>query len=131
MNNLDFTKDNQTETHEQRLIRLLTLLTEAVSPVSTDETWLLVDLAALAELETAGFISAGQVVRDGTGQVCAIACMSINLRGRAYLAELQQEAVADTSAGFIKEHRFSFYKWFFGIVGAIIAGYFVWFITHH
>jgi hypothetical protein len=130
MDDSDSSKRNQTETHDERLIRLLTLLAEAVAPVSTDETWLLVDLAALAELENAGFISAG-IIPNATGQVCAIACMSITLRGREYLAELQQKAATRTSVGFVKEHRFSFYKWFFGIIAAIIAGYALWLITHH
>ena len=110
-------------------MRLLTLLAEADEPVSSDETWLLSDIRACVELDGAGFISAGDIIRDGSGQVCAIACMSIELRGRSHLAELQQKAEERTSIGFIKQHRFPFYAWFFGIVGAVIAGYLIWLYT--
>lgn len=130
MSGLDSSNGNRTETHEQSAIRLLSLLADAGAPVSSDETWLLVDIAAMAELAAGGFISAGDIVRDGTGRVCAIVCMEITPHGRAYLAGLKRQAEAQTSVGFIKEHRFAFYKWFFGIVGTIIAGLILWFITH-
>ncbi|HTB83069.1 MAG TPA: hypothetical protein VK742_05390 [Candidatus Sulfotelmatobacter sp.] len=118
------------ETHEQAVIRLLTLLADSVEPVSSDETWLLTDIAVLAELATAGFVSAGDIVRAGQGQIVAIVCVQINPSGRQYLAELQKQAEVKTSIGFVKEHRFAFYKWFFGIVGPVIAGLVLWHLTH-
>jgi hypothetical protein len=117
------------ETHEQITIRLLTLLANSIEPVSSDETWLLSDIAVLAELETGGFVSAGDVVRSGQGQVIAIVCVSINISGRKYLIELIKESEANTSVGFIKQHRFAIYKWVFGIVGSIIVGLVLWHLT--
>jgi hypothetical protein len=130
MSGLDSSNGNRAETHEQRAIRLLSLLADAGAPVSSDETWLLVDIAAMAEFAAGGFISAGDIVRDRTGGVCAIVRMEITAPGRAYLAGLKRQAEVQTSVGFIKEHRFAFYKWFFGIVATIIAGLILWFITH-
>jgi hypothetical protein len=127
---LDLSNGNGTETAEQRYIRLLSILAQADEPVSSDETWLLVDIAAMAQLAGGGLISAGDIVRDGTGRVCAIVRMEILPSGRAYLAELKQREEALTSVGFVKQNRFHFYKWFFGIVAAIVAGYFVWRLTH-
>ena len=43
---------------------------------------------------------------------------------------MQKEAEANTSVGFVKEHRFAFYKWVFGIVGPVIAGLILWHLTH-
>ena len=118
------------ESHEQRVIRLLSMLAEAVEPVSCDETWSRDDLAAAEELESGGFISA-VITRMLQGQIASIDCMKIKPSGRAYLAELKKQATADTSVGFIKEHRFSFYRWFFGIVAAVVAALYVWYLTHH
>lgn len=64
-------------------------MAESVEPVSSDETWTLVDLAALAELESSGLIDVGEIVRSN-GQAVAIVFMRINLQGRAYLAELKK-----------------------------------------
>ena len=127
---LDLSNGSRTETAEQRFIRLLSILAHADAPVSSDETWLLVDIAAMAELRAGGFISAGDIVRDGTGRVCAIVCMEIIPSGRAYLAELKRQTEAQTSVGMIKQNRFNFYRWFFGIVAAIVTGYVVWRLTH-
>ena len=118
------------ETHDQVVIRLLTLLANSIEPISTDETWSISDIAIFAELASGGFISAGDIVRDGRGQIVVIVCASINPSGRNYLAELQKQLAANTSLGFIKEHRLGFYKWFFGIVGTIIAGLVLWHLTH-
>ena len=118
------------ETHEQAVIRLLTLLANSVEPVSSDETWPISDISVLAELALGGFVSAGDIVRAGQGQIVAIVCARINPSGRLYLAELQKQAEAKTSIGFIKEHRFAFYSWFFGIVGSVIAGFVLWHLTH-
>jgi hypothetical protein len=131
---LSLSNGNRTETADQRFIRLLSILAKADEPMSSDETWLLVDIRALAELAAGGFISAGDVVRDECGKPCAICCVEITPSGRAYLAELQHEAESRTSIGFIKEHRFSFYKWFFwivaAVVGTVIGGYILWRLTH-
>ncbi len=128
MNNFPST-NNPTETTDERFIRLLNDLSQSPNALSTNENTTCEDLRALDELLTGDYITAGDSVREG-GQVCVIVCMRINPQGRTYLAELQQKAGANTSVGFIKEHRFSFYKWFFGIVAAIIVGYFVWYMTH-
>jgi hypothetical protein len=131
MRDLDLSNGNRTKTRLQTVIRLLTLLAGAGAPVSSDKTWLPSDIAVMEELETGGYISAGDVARGEQGQVVGIVGMRINPRGRAYLSELQKQAAADSSVGFIKNHRFSFYKRVFGIVGTVVAGLIFWFISHH
>jgi hypothetical protein len=113
--------DSKRETREQRYIKLLSTLAEADAPISTDETWLLSDIADLAALAQGGYVSVGQIVRGCDGVPCAIACAEINPSGIRYLAELKQKQEAGTSVGQIKQNRFGFYKWFFGIVGAVAA----------
>jgi len=117
------------ETHQQTVIRLLTLLAETEGPVSSDETWILSDLDRLAELAEGGFISVGEIVSNQSGP-CAIVFMRINPSGRAFLADMQEKAARDTSIGIIKKHRFAFYKWFFAAVTTILTGYILWRLTH-
>ena len=131
MRGLDLSHGNRTETRLQTVIRLLSLLAEAGEPVSPDETWLRSDIAVMEELETGGLISAGDFVRSGQGQIVGIICVRINPRGRTYLAELQAHAKTGDSVGLIKERRSSFYKWFFAVVGTLVAGLILWFATRH
>ena len=114
------------ETAEQKFIRLLTRLTQEsdIDEITPDE-----DLRALKELYDGGFISASEVQGE-VGGVCIMNDVRITPQGRAHLMHLKRQAGLGTSVGFIKEHGFSFYKWFFGIVATIIAGYFVWRLTH-
>jgi hypothetical protein len=109
---------------------LLTILSNADGPVSTDENTSLDDLRALTELYLGRFISTTDLGRDAVGQVCYLINMEIKPAGRAHLEELNKKAEAQTSIGLIKQNRFHFYWWFFGIVGTIIAGYFIWRLTH-
>lgn len=126
---LSSSNGTRTETAESRFIRLLTFLSQADCPFSSDKTTPLSDILALAELRAGGFIS-GEVGRDGLGHVGYISHAEILPSGRAYLAELKRQAEAQTSFGLIKQKRFHFYHWFFVIVGAIISGYIVWRLTH-
>ena len=119
------------ETYEEKAIRLLTLLTQASEPVSSDETWALDDIAVMAELADSSYIRAGDVVRAGQGQIVAIVVMSITTRGREYLSQLKKQGSVNTSVGFVKEHRFAFYKWFWGIVATVIAAVVVAYLVLH
>ena len=118
------------ESHEQRVIRLLSMLAEAVEPVSCDETWSRDDLAAAEELEAGGFISA-VITRMLQGQVASIDCMKIKPSGRAYLAELKHAAEAQTSVGIIKHNRWRFYWWFLGSVIVLYLAHRLWFVLSH
>ena len=119
------------ETYEEKAIRLLTLLTQSSEPVSSDETWTLDDIAVMAELNDSGYIRAGDVVRAGQGQIVAIMVMNITTRGREYLSQLKKQEEANTSVGFVKEHRFAFYKWFWGIVATVISAVVVAYLVFH
>ena len=112
----------RTETSEQRFVRLLSRL-ETESDI--DEETTRDDLLALAELHEAGFISAAEVIRDGK-EVLIVNGASITSSGRCHLAYLKEKATSKTSIGFIKQHRFAFYKWFFAIVSAVVVGYVLW-----
>ena len=124
---LSLSNGNRTETVEQRFIRILSALAQN-EDLPGGENTPAADLMALEELESSGFITA-KFVRGGHGGVVTVYGSRITIRGREYLAELQQRAAAATSVGFIKAHRFSFYGWFFGIVAAIIVGLYLWWIT--
>jgi hypothetical protein len=118
------------ETVESRFIRLLTILSKADGPVSTDENTSGDDLRALTELYLGRYISTTDLGRDTVGQVCYLINMEIKPSGRAHLDELNKKAEAKTSIGLIKQNRFPIYKWFFAILATIIAGYIVWHLTH-
>jgi hypothetical protein len=120
----------RTETAKSRFIRLLTFISRADGPLSTDDNTTDDDLLALTELYLGGFISVEELARDAMGRVCYITCVEITPSGRAYLAELQREGEAQTSMGLIKQNRFHAYRRFFVIMGAIISGYIVWLLTH-
>lgn len=129
-NGLDSSNGSRIETADSRFIRLLTFLCEAGGTVSTDETDSIEDVRAYAELALSGFISAGEVGRDGSGAIGYVTCMEITIAGRRYLAELKHAAEAQTSVGFIKTHRFKAYAWFFGIFAAVAVALYVWYLTH-
>jgi hypothetical protein len=129
-NGLEASNGSRTETAEQTFIRLLSILAQSVEPVSSDETWLLSDLAALAELEASGFISAGDVVRGGDGPGFLHRLHEHHDCRQKIPAELKHAAEAQTSIGFVKTHRFKVYGWFFGIFAAIAAALYVWYLTH-
>jgi hypothetical protein len=116
-------KGSRIETADSRFIRLLTFISQAGGTVSTDETDSPEDVLAYAELCAGGFISAGEVGRDGSGCIGWVTCMEITISGRTYLAELQHKAEMNTSVGIIKHNRFKFYWWFLGTVGAVYLAY--------
>jgi len=47
--------------------------------------------------------------------------VSLTPEGKALLSSLEDA----TSLGFIRKHRFAFYKWFFGIIGVVLAAWLV------
>lgn len=105
MNSNDNTGGGHTETHAQRLIRLLTLLAGPNAPTETDETWAADDVAALEELLTGEFITALQVVLILQGQVGAICGIKITIQGREYLAELMREEGRLATEGASEAHK--------------------------
>src|SRR5207244_9241736 len=109
--------------------RLLTLLANADRAINSDETWFVSDLEIIAELASGGLVSAGEIIRS-CGDIAVITSMRITPEGRKFLSDSKARARANTSIGFIQQHRFAAYRWFFGIVGAAIAGYIVWYLTH-
>lgn len=117
------------ETRDQAVVRLLTLLSNADGAINSDETWFVSDLEIIAELESGGLVSVGEIIRT-CGDIAVITSMRITPEGRKSLAESKAKAKASTSIGFIQQHRFAFYKWFFGIIGTLIAGYILWYLTH-
>lgn len=85
-------------TPDSQFVRLLSFLSEADSPFSSDENTPLSDIRAMAELSAGGFISAGEIVRDEVGRICCISCAEITLSGRAHLAALRRAAEIHTAA---------------------------------
>jgi hypothetical protein len=47
--------------------------------------------------------------------------VSLTPEGKALLSTLEDS----TSLGFIRKHRFAFYKWFFWIIGVVLAAWLV------
>ena len=95
------------ETHEQRLIRLLTRLAEANAPIKTEPGEPMPDVEAFAELVDGNFIS-GKPLRI-KGEVRVVIFMSILPSGRALLAELKNPASKPKP------------KTDWGMIGALIA----------
>lgn len=122
--------ENHAETADQKYIRLLTILAQADGSISFIEDATLSDIRALSELCSGGFISAS-IVRDEVNRPCAVGSAEIIPSGRAYLAELKRREESLTSVGLIKHNRFHFYRWFFGIVGVVIAALAVWYLKKH
>jgi hypothetical protein len=130
MNESDSSNDNRIKARLQTVIRLLTLLATAETPLSTKEAWPSSDIAVMEELETGGYILADDIVRNDGGKIIRIANMQITARGKTYLNKLQKQEVT-AAAGSFKSPRFSYFKWIAGIIVVIIAGLILWLVIHH
>jgi hypothetical protein len=118
------TSGNRKETATKRYIRLLSQLAEATAAMHTTRDEPRMDVIAFDELVESGFIK-GMPLRDSTNFLQGVDDMRITVPGRLFLEELQEKESLKTSWGLIKKHRFSAYKWFFGIGSGGVMGFYL------
>lgn len=119
---------NRTESAESRYIRLLSAFPADGCPLFTNEEDSSEDVAAFSELLKSGFID-GCPIEDEVGKVFQVANMTLTVRGRLLLADLEKKASLRTSLGIIRENRWGFYRWFLSTVGGGLVGYLLRYCT--